>query len=576
MNQSDELPRTKLRKEEAKSNADISTYLRLQRAFGFNKLKNVQEMELAIRDKIIERQRRIEAAEIRPQTWCIVFGDEKPKFRKDIFQINHVTTRNVWMEELFFYNKLVLMKPNETFHKPSKYTLKFQPPRSPFRLLIPLDDPQIQENMIILMSKWSEEMQAKILFYFSPTDPTESLFARKVNPITVASYRTKNEVLKKICESFVDGKISLDDLTQTLNCDYEIWRRTLYNLLTDEEQLYHAYLLDKNEPDISLERMAEKYQNDVISLAEYEDFKFPERAQLRDIEALEYPRPYEMKNCIICHSVKTATIKCQNCPNMVCKSCIESKFLNENGKVGSFLYLHRLFCMKRGSALNLRLNPIKEPSYLIGLRDNGRIAIVNKVTAEAAERERLNFFEIQDIEDDGYDSEEERRKRRLQEENKRIPIDTDLYHIMVGISLLAKDFRNIKRDVLSAQRDIDRRKLKPRSAFVNEHDESKYFYRLNTLKSYEMSRMINQVQKPLQQWKIDFDSLHITVESTDPIAYHGVMKEINVMLKCIDLLIDMENIDEFYTELDRMQKQELEALDVIKRQKISDTLLKFS
>jgi hypothetical protein len=47
--------------------------------------------------------------------------------------------------------------------------------------------------------------------------------------------------------------------------------------------------------------MEERYHKDECSLENYSDFKFPDRREKRDKEALVYPRPYKTEDCVICH-----------------------------------------------------------------------------------------------------------------------------------------------------------------------------------------------------------------------------------------------------------------------------------
>jgi hypothetical protein len=293
------------------------------------------------RNQILKRQRKLEKAEV-SQTWRFVFGDQMPQHRKDVFKVECVTPRNVWMEGRFFlFEEIIKHRTDEFFHKPQDYALKWQPPNSPYRLIIPLDDPLVQENVIITMSKLGTRARSQILFYFSPKDPSMSLYAPRVHPSSLVSYHSKNAVLKKLCDFYLDGKLKLEELHHIMTCGYDTWKLSMFHLLPADEQVYHRYLLEKPPEVAATESLGKKYLDDEISLAEYADKKFPERKKMKDIEAMTYPLPYEAVDCVVCGVANIATIKCQNCDNMVCKACITTRFLDPETKDGSFVYMHR-------------------------------------------------------------------------------------------------------------------------------------------------------------------------------------------------------------------------------------------
>ena len=104
----------------------------------------------AEKEEICKRQSALEASEVRLE-WIMVFGSTVPKKKKDTFILKNITRRNVWMETDFLYNQIKAFKSDELFHPKEKYALQWQPKGSLFRLVIPLDDPQVQENAIKLL-----------------------------------------------------------------------------------------------------------------------------------------------------------------------------------------------------------------------------------------------------------------------------------------------------------------------------------------------------------------------------------------------------------------------------------------
>eukprot|EP01031_Cornospumella_fuschlensis_P029820 gene29820-36007_t len=274
---------------------------------------------------IIKRQKQLEKEEI-IQEWTIAVGKEIPKKRKDCFKVKNVSRRNVWMEDLFIFNQIKAHFPDEIFHPPSQYILKWQPVGSYFQTIVKLDDPALQENAVMEMNKMTKAQQKKMLFLFTTLDPAANMFAPKVHPSSLVSYRTKNEVLKKLSEYFLQGKISVDDIEQILLCSPDVWSNSLYNYLPEDEQVYHQYLNEKIVHEDPNKSIAKKFLDEEITLKEYEDLRFPERKAKTDRDNMFYPLPFEGTDCIICGEEKTGVVKCHTCDNMVCKPCIRSAF----------------------------------------------------------------------------------------------------------------------------------------------------------------------------------------------------------------------------------------------------------
>lgn len=332
-----------------------------------------------------------------------VFGDVIPKLNKNIYSIIDITPRNIWMESNYIFNQIRSLRPNEQFHSIECYTLKWQPPNSPFRLSIPLIDVQFQEMLINQMEEINalKKKTENILFYFSTKDPTLSLFSLKVHPSSLLSYRSKVVVLEKLCGFFMIGKLPLKELQDLLSADFVVWKSGLYNLLPHDEQEFHLYLLDKPPPIMTLKKLEKKYLNNDISLEGYNDFKFLERKDLKDTENLAYPRPYNTDDCVVCLKINIATIHCPQCSHMVCKHCVETYFLDEKTKIGSFIYLHRFFCLKKVYIKPNECNICNEQGYLVDIRNNNRIAHLQEYIKSAELREQL-----ENNEDDGDEEED--------------------------------------------------------------------------------------------------------------------------------------------------------------------------
>lgn len=345
--------------------------------------------------------------------WRVVFGNEVPKKKKDTFLIKNVTRRNVWMEPNFLFDQIKAFQPEHLFHTIDKYALQWQPKGSLFRLVIPLNDPQVQENAIIIMSKFSGWQKKRILFFFGPIDPGMEMYAPTVHPASLVSYRSKNQVLKKLCDYFLIDKVSVQEIQAVLMCDQYVWSATLYNLLPADEQVFHTYLNEQKPLEDTKKSLAKSYIDGDITLGEYEDSKFPDRKKLQDIEALEYPLPVDMGDCTICTKEKCGIVTCNTCDNMVCESCMLSIFSGRTGRKSiSFLLMHQKYCMKLGELAAITPVVEDEPGYLRELRATTRAAALELLLPKK-EKELLKEDELSE------DEEEAEEKRRAEAERLR-------------------------------------------------------------------------------------------------------------------------------------------------------------
>jgi len=108
--------------------------------------KNLTKEEKAVL-AICKRQKDIEKAELKAD-WQIVFGEEAPKKKKDIYSIKDITLRKLWMEPNFLYETITKFNSDECYHPIEKYYLQWQPPGSTFKISIPLHDRKLQESVL--------------------------------------------------------------------------------------------------------------------------------------------------------------------------------------------------------------------------------------------------------------------------------------------------------------------------------------------------------------------------------------------------------------------------------------------
>lgn len=517
--------------------------------------------------KRISRQKLLEVTEIKPQTWSFVFGDEIPKYKKEICRIDDITPRNLWMESLYIFNKIKALRPNEIFHSPESYALKWQPPGSSFRLSVPLVDIQVQENVIEQMAKLfpkTKDSDGKVLFYFSPRDSSLPLFAIKVHPSSLVSYRTNIAVLEKLCYFYIKKTFPLSELQEMLTCDYLTWRLALYSYLPPDEQVFHRYLQDRPEPILTLKKMESKYQKDEISLQDFSDFKFHERKERKDIEALTYPRPYKADDCIICHQLDVATIHCPNCANMVCKSCINRHFLEESTKIGSFISMHRLFCLQKHRVNDVEVSICKEPAYLADLRNNGRdITMINyrmkaelRALREAGENEILESM-----------SESERTRMSA----SIVSIDTlsilqvpeELEVALQFISKLSRKYKKLKKSLLDIQVSIDMRG----------HTEP-FLARLLRVKDDNIDALITTVQNQLDKATELLMEFNFSQDSPHILSVSAAV-EVDQMMEDINFLSSIESVPAYHKKIENVRLEKERLQQMLRDQKIVSELLNY-
>lgn len=242
----------------------------------------------------------------------------------DSYVIKNITPRNVWMEDLFLFNSIKSLRPDKMFHHPSEYVLKYQPPASKYALIIPLDDPRMQESALIEIAKLDIISRNRLVFFFTTVNVTMPMYSEPKHPATLVEFKTKAQVMKKLTDFFLDGTLSIADIEQIFYNNYDTWRPALYNTLPADWQEHHAYLLVRQESLASDKALSKEYIDGHISIEAFKDLKFPERKKLKDIMSMEYPLPYEESACIIglCNHGK-GVIQCQNCDNMACCECVK-------------------------------------------------------------------------------------------------------------------------------------------------------------------------------------------------------------------------------------------------------------
>ena len=288
-------------------------------------------------------------------------------------------------------------------------------------------------------------------------------------------------------------------------CDQYVWSATLYNLLPEDEQIYHRYLAEQQPLQDTHKTIAKSYIDGEISLLEYENLKFPERKKLQDIENQEYPLRYEKDICSICTKENSGIVKCHTCKNMVCSNCMKLIFSNKNNKKSiSFLLMHQKYCMKLGELS--RIIPIidDEIGYLREYRATTRnntlkLLLPQKISIyiqddhisddenEIAEKERIEQERLKRLEDE---------KQRLAKEN---PIE--LQKIREQFDSRLRKFERIAKDIMEyTDKAID----KSHTEMFNARNER--------LRNESIEKLRQLVITPIENLKIQAEILNLSGE----------------------------------------------------------------
>jgi len=455
-----------------------------------NKLKK----EKTDREAAINRQRYYEAFEIQ-QDWHFVFGTEKPKKKKEVLVIDDITPRNVWFEKRYIFEKIKEHRPDELFHSIEHYALKWTPPGSQHQYMVPLDDPALQEMVIVRISSIPKKLQKQLLFFFAPRSLNMPMFAPKVHPASLVSYHLRSEVLQKLCSQYLEGRMDVVEFEAIVGSNYDLWKSAMFNMLPEDEQEFHKYLTFQAEVAVrTLKDIESDYVADKCSLQEFYDAKFPERKRKKDAEALNYPLPYPSGRCVICEDPEAGMIKCHVCDNKVCRQCVQTHYLDPETREGSFLLIHRRRCLKLPLLRPLHPVSVLEPAYLRELRATGQghaMEVLGPLMyGKDAQEDEEEKEEEEDEEERAERLREEERIRReaeAEEQRKLKECPPELEHLKHALANRHKKVVKLQKEILHVQTNLDE----------PGHTEQ-YEARQERLKSELLAKLDESAGQPLQ------------------------------------------------------------------------------
>lgn len=356
--------------------ARLKSELTAKTAEANKKKKAANERQAALR-----RQREVDQSEGR-QTWHFVYGihdlaDRSVELDIEIYPITGVTPRNLWMESEFIFSQIRLTMPGESFHPADTYCLAWTAPLSRYMCRIPLTSIEQQEEVYYKIAAMHPRARRKLIFCFFPLHSSTPMFAPPIHPAILVSFRTKTEVFNKLCDLYVTGNIQLDELSSILANGIHLWRKVVYRNLPADWRAHHEYLnVALVKPSkVDADNVASHYLDGNVPLNVFTDLTYAERARKRAVEALPYPRPYEAVPCLVC-AAPQGIIKCKDCENKLCTACVERMFNDDDdegrAEAGSFLAVHRYYCMKRTRLARFCVPVAPAPAYLLELRVSSR------------------------------------------------------------------------------------------------------------------------------------------------------------------------------------------------------------
>ncbi|CAM9704440.1 unnamed protein product [Chrysoparadoxa australica] len=184
-------------------------------------------------------------------------------------------------------------------------------------------------------------------------------WTRPKSPVRVVKtdLRGRATLTRYLSQQYLSQGISLDTLNETLTLPLPYLKRAVHSLLPSEAQADHTYLLEKkSRPELTPE---EQYRQHKINIEEYTFAKYPRLKQEQERRNAHYPELAELHTCCVCKEMN-APIKCQECSNHICQSCIQEKLLDTKQ---SFLRVHRVFCLEFGMP-NIRQQPTPKKGRL--------------------------------------------------------------------------------------------------------------------------------------------------------------------------------------------------------------------
>lgn len=184
-----------------------------------------------------------------------------------------------------------------------------------------------------------------------PVEPGAPVFDTEPEDLVKSKLNSGAAVTSWLVDSYFAGRVSIEQFNSIMHEAPSDMRRETYCLIPKREQPRHEYLnLPKRKRKQTPQQL---YSKGLIDLQTFEDLILPEQKALRDKKAMDFPLPEPFHPCVVCAETK-AQIQCMECPNRVCKECVQARFQKDGEAemdVETFLLLHHVYCLKNGRPL---------------------------------------------------------------------------------------------------------------------------------------------------------------------------------------------------------------------------------
>mmetsp|Transcript_60727 Transcript_60727/g.166770 ORF Transcript_60727/g.166770 Transcript_60727/m.166770 type:complete len:542 (-) Transcript_60727:240-1865(-) len=287
------------------------------------------------------------------QEWKLVFGHSERKGRrrrkKEIVTMPPITREELVKDRfgVVLHQRLSEVAPNRLFDA-DYYVLQYHLPDAPFLINVRIDD----ASAVLRAYDAFERVPAKAFNKLAEFDRFK-LVPRKVGdpPFNMAPKNLVDGQLNGtatmvnwLAAQYVNNRLDIKSFDKIMGMRPIDMKREVYAYIPRDEQPTHEYLLAAKK----VKRIAPEvqYKSGMITLQEFADMKNPERKAERDKDKITYPLPERTYVCCICH-VDRAQIKCMECPNRVCKECMQTTFL-DYPEEQTFLLLHHMYCLRFG------------------------------------------------------------------------------------------------------------------------------------------------------------------------------------------------------------------------------------
>lgn len=336
------------------------------------------------------------------QKWRVTFDDgsaeqkrkSRRRKRREAVELPPLTQEEVEKDRFGFVliEKLRAAAAPRRLFSADKYQLKYQLPDCPFEMVVRIDNPAEVRRAYFefenVSNKVLREMAELDRFNIVARNEGDPIFDKAPIRLVNAELRNTAMCTNWLAEQYLNDRVSLENFDKMMAMGTFDLRKETFTYVPYEEQDAHKYLdRPKRGKKISLE---DQYKQGLITIEEFAELKYPERAAELEQRKLSYPRPEEPHQCVVCGE-KRACIKCMECDNRVCRQCLEERFLQDAAAADTeaYLLLHHVHCLRFGRPVAKHRRDGQRPNAA-RVRDSEAELAAERATAAEANGEPRN------------------------------------------------------------------------------------------------------------------------------------------------------------------------------------------